>query len=144
MNWGTKILIVYIAFVLGIVFMVFKSSMQNTDLVTTDYYAKELKYQEKIDEISRANALSSPVQYSIQGSQLSVNFPVEMKGKKTDATVQLYCVADKAKDIVKEIKGINQSFHFSIPGQNKGLHILKINWVTDQVNYYSEQKLMIP
>ena len=49
MNWGYKILFVYIAFIAGILLMVFKSSTQKRDLVTADYYAKELKYQERID-----------------------------------------------------------------------------------------------
>ena len=56
MNWGYKILLVYLIFILGILFMVFKSSTQKTDLVTTDYYAKELKYQEKIDEMKQVVA----------------------------------------------------------------------------------------
>ena len=50
MNWGYKIMIVYLVFVAGIAVMVYNSAMQNIDLVTPDYYAKELKYQEKIDE----------------------------------------------------------------------------------------------
>jgi len=40
MNWGYKILFVYIAFVAGILAMVFGSSSQKVDLVTPDYYAK--------------------------------------------------------------------------------------------------------
>ena len=75
MNWGYKILVVYIVFVLAILFMVFKSSMQKTDLVTTDYYAKELKYQQKIDEIKRADALSAPVKYEIKDNELIIVFP---------------------------------------------------------------------
>jgi hypothetical protein len=58
MNWGYKILFVYAIFITGILFMVFKSATQKMDLVTPDYYAKELKYQEKIDESNRVNALS--------------------------------------------------------------------------------------
>ena len=61
MNWGYKILFVYIAFVAGILAMVFGSSSQKVDLVTPDYYAKELKYQDKIDELGRVAALSAPV-----------------------------------------------------------------------------------
>ena len=61
MNWGYKILMVYILFVAGIMVMVFMSSTQNTDLVTTDYYEKELVYQQKIDQISRTSALSAKV-----------------------------------------------------------------------------------
>ena len=45
MNWGYKIILVYVLFVAGIVFLVVRSSMENTDLVTSDYYEKELKYQ---------------------------------------------------------------------------------------------------
>ena len=46
MNWGYKILTVYIIFIAGILFLVFKSSNQNQDLVTKDYYEQELKYQQ--------------------------------------------------------------------------------------------------
>ena len=50
MNWGYKILMVYVIFIAGILLLVFKSSSQNQDLVTEDYYEQELKYQQKIDE----------------------------------------------------------------------------------------------
>jgi hypothetical protein len=60
MNWGYKILFVYLAFVAGILLMVFKSSIQKRDLVTPDYYAKELKYQQRIDAVKKTQALSAP------------------------------------------------------------------------------------
>ena len=61
MNWGYKILLVYVVFVAGIMFLVFKSSSQKMDLVTTDYYAKELKYQQKIDAMNKVQKLSDTV-----------------------------------------------------------------------------------
>ncbi|MEQ1555036.1 MAG: FixH family protein, partial [Ferruginibacter sp.] len=70
MNWGYKILSFYALFVVGILFMVFKSSSQNTDLVTTDYYAKELKYQDKIDEQNRVSALTAPINYKLSNDSL--------------------------------------------------------------------------
>ena len=51
MNWGHKIIAVYVVFIAGMIFLVFKSSRQNIELVTEDYYAKELVYQQKIDEL---------------------------------------------------------------------------------------------
>ena len=77
MNWGYKILIIYSAFVLGIVFMVYKSTQQNIDLVTTDYYAKELVYQDRIDEAKRTSLLSAPVTIVEKNRQLEVTFPKE-------------------------------------------------------------------
>ena len=70
MNWGYKILTVYIIFIAGILLLVFKSSTQNQDLVTKDYYEQELKYQQVIDATERANALSSEVKFQGESPSL--------------------------------------------------------------------------
>ena len=75
MNWGHKILIVYAVFVGGMLFLAFKSSKQNVDLVTEDYYAKELQYQQKIDELKRTASLSAPVNFEVVNHALTIRFP---------------------------------------------------------------------
>ena len=102
MNWGNKILIVYIVFVSGIGFMVYKASTQNADLVTTGYYAKELKYQEKIDEVKRVSALSAPVEFTIKDNTLTIQFPKDFAGKQLAGEVVLYCPSDEKKDIITQ------------------------------------------
>jgi hypothetical protein len=102
MNWGKKILIVYLVFVLGIGFMVYKASTQNTDLVTTDYYAKELKYQEKIEQNKRTAALVAPVEYGIKDDTLSIKFPADFAGKKLTGEATLYCPSDEKKRYKKD------------------------------------------
>jgi predicted dehydrogenase len=57
MNWGYKIMLVYLVFISGMLFMAFKSSEQDIELVTEDYYAKELVYQQKIDEIKNQDRI---------------------------------------------------------------------------------------
>ena len=56
-NWGYKITVFYLVFIAGIMYLVIQSSRQKMDLVTTDYYAQELKYQDKIDQSKRAGEL---------------------------------------------------------------------------------------
>ncbi len=85
MNWGYKILFVYLFFIAGILVLVYKSSSQKVDLVTKDYYQKELKYEQKIDEAERAQSLSSPLQYEVNHNKVSIYFPEEMRGKKITA-----------------------------------------------------------
>ena len=80
MNWGYKIIIIYSAFVLGIVFMVYKATQQNTDLVTTDYYAKELVYQDRIDEAKRTSLLSAQITIETIGSKVELSIPEKNKG----------------------------------------------------------------
>ena len=144
MNWGYKILTVYIIFVAGIIFLVFKSSSQNQDLVTPDYYEQELKFQGRIDEIERANALSTPVTYNLQGHELNLFFPQEMKGKNINASLLLYCTTDKSKDIEKKLTVENGKATFTIPPANKGSHELKLSWSVNGNSYYYQHKLILP
>lgn len=57
LNWGWRISILYSGFVVFMLFMVFKTTTVKDDLVTPDYYAKELEYQQHIDKQERANQL---------------------------------------------------------------------------------------
>ncbi len=141
MNWGYKILIVYSAFVLGIVFMVYKSSQQNTDLVTTDYYAKELVYQDRIDEAKRTSLLSAPVSIVEKNRQLEIVFPKEFADKKITGSVKIYFPADEKKDAVKSFETAGGRVNMPVPEKNKGFHYVQVSWVADGLNYYYEQKI---
>lgn len=143
MNWGTKILIIYIVFVMGIVFMVFKSSVQNTDLVTTDYYAKELRYQEKIDEAGRTAALSAPIEYSIKDNALTIVFPKDFAGKQIAGEAVLYCPSDEKKDLKKNFSVKDEPLQMEIPSGSTGLYELHISWQDGGVTYYFEKKIVI-
>ena len=143
MNWGTKILIIYIVFVMGIVFMVFKSSVQNTDLVTTDYYAKELRYQEKIDEAGRTAALSAPLEYNIKDNALTIVFPKDFAGKQIAGEAVLYCPSDEKKDLKKNFSVKDEPLQMEIPSGSTGLYELHISWQDGGVTYYFEKKIVI-
>ncbi|GAB2816614.1 FixH family protein [Ferruginibacter profundus] len=143
MNWGYKILIVYGIFVAGIMFMVFKSSNQKMDLVTTDYYAKELKYQERIDATGKANALSEDIKYEIKDNQVVLHFPKDLAGKKISGNAQLYCPADETRDIVKDFTADDLLLSIPLKKDNTGLHELHISWTADGVSYYFEKKIFI-
>ena len=143
MSWGYKILLVYIVFISGIVFMVVKSSMQNIDLVTTDYYEQELQYQTTIDATLRANELSAKLQCSIVNDSLRIEFPAEMKNDKVKADVWLYCIANKTKDIRKTVEVSGGIMLVPLPVGNKGSHDLKINWEAAGKTYYYEQKIFL-
>ena len=141
MNWGYKILIIYSAFVLGIVFMVYKATQQNIDLVTTDYYAKELVYQDRIDEAKRTALLTAPVSIIKKNRQLEIVFPKEFLNKKITGSVKLYFPPDEKKDVVKGFETIGSMVEMYIPEKNKGFHYVQVSWVADGLIYYYEQKI---
>ena len=143
MNWGYKILVVYVVFVAGIMLMVYKSSNEKMDLVTTDYYAKELKYQDKIDATSRANALSADIKFDISDKQIVLHFPKEFAGKKINGTAELYCPSDENKDIKQDFLVEDATVTINISTVNKGQQELHISWQVNGVDYYFEKKIFI-
>lgn len=143
MNWGAKIVMVYVVFIAGILFMVFKSSSEKTDLVTADYYAKELKYQDKIDEMNRVVALSASVEFEVKADVLTIRFPKDFAGKKLTGEAVLYCPSDENKDLKNKFTLQDEPLKVIIPAKNKGLHELHLSWQEGGVAYYFEKKIFI-
>jgi len=143
MNWGYKILIVYLVFVAGIAVMVYKSTTQKIDLVTTDYYAKELKYQDRIDAVKRTGALTSKVTYEVKDQTITLLLPAEFESKEASGTVMLYYPADNSKDVNKDFTTGNRSITIKIPATASGSYQLQLNWVADGHAYYFEENLFL-
>lgn len=143
MNWGYKILFVYLFFIAGILVLVYKSSSEKVDLVTKNYYQQELKYEQKIDEAERAQALSSPIKYEVNKNEISIYFPEEMKGRKITAETLLYYAADESKDSVYNLQTNSGRLTLVLLEAYKGMYELKMDWNVDTTKYYSEHKVLI-
>ena len=142
-TWGHKITAVYLLFVAGIVFLMVKANSERYDMVTNDYYAEELKYQQVIDEAANANALSAPVTVEKNETSITVRFPDEMKGKKIDVDFYLYCPADDKKDLRKSFTIDTPVFDQPLLEYKKGMYDLKLSWTADGKKYYTERKIFL-
>lgn len=143
MNWGHKILIVYLLFVVGILYLVIRANNQKSDLVTKDYYGQELKYQQTIDESGHTAALSAPLQYEVKGQELLIHFPKDFTGKKCSGDVLLYCPSDENKDIKKDFSVQDSAVMVALSANTKGLYEIHITWESDGLKYYFEKKIII-
>jgi hypothetical protein len=143
-NWGYKITAVYLVFVAGIMYLVMQASKHNVDLVTEDYYGEELRYQEKIDQRSRAEALSGPIRFELADNTIHIRFPDEFTGKEITGEVLLYYPADSKRDVRSPIRTNANAMALRIPDTRSGMHILQVKWTADQQTYYFEENLFIP
>jgi len=141
MNWGYKIMFVYLCFALGIFFLVYKSSVQKMDLVTTDYYAKELKYQDRIDEAKHVNDLSKPIQYQVTGNQLTIVFPADFSGRQITGEAVLYCPSDEDNDRQHSFSVNNSAVVIPLTGVPKGQYEIQVSWKSNGIAYYAEKKI---
>ena len=71
MNWGNKILVVFVAFGSMISYMVYRCVKTPVNLVSEQYYKDELAYQNVIDGTKRANALSGKLELAQEDNGIS-------------------------------------------------------------------------
>jgi hypothetical protein len=141
LSWGHLITFGYLAFVAGMGFLVYKATSQKFDLVTSDYYDQELKYQQVIDQSANTAKLSAPLTIDKINGELKISFPAEMKDKKKLIDFYLYYPADAKKDFRKTVNINENEFTQPLPAAMKGMYELKLLWEVDSVKYYFEKKL---
>jgi hypothetical protein len=144
-SWGTKIALLYISFVVLILFMVMLSMSQKIDLVTEDYYNKELTFQNTINETNNANALPEQIQHEIVDNNFHVKFPEVFKGKEVKGTITFYKPSDKSKDFSEDIV-LNENLvqKTDLKFFSRGMYKMKVSWSADNVNYFTEQIIVMP
>ena len=141
MNWGYKILSVYVLFIIGIMFLVYNSTQQKFDLVQPDYYAEELKYQNVINAEVKANELGGTLKTIRKEGYLMVILPSGFKNFNVNAAAHLYYAADEKRDIYKQFEVKNGVFQVDLPSNINGAYTLKLNVEMKGNQYYYEQKL---
>lgn len=140
-NWGYKILVVYSVFVVGILYLGYKASQLNFDLVEKDYYGKELKYQGVIDASSNAANLGGTLVTTVQAGKLIIQLPDSLKGVSVKGLAHLYFAADEKKDIKKEFTTNTATIDVELLSRMQGNYTLKLDVEHAGQHYYFEKKI---
>lgn len=140
MNWGNKLLLVFIVFGLGMGYLVYRSMNTDFELVEKDYYKAELRYQQVIDASNQANQLSSPVNFEQTENGISVQLPAEMKNKTIAGEIFFYCAYDGSKDKKFTIQADTEGRQLiPLTAVLPGNYTVKIDWNVEGKRYYSEK-----
>jgi len=143
MNWGNKLILVFILFAVLMSVLVYKSVNTRYDLVSKDYYKDELRYQDKIDGMANA-ANVSDVTVSQDSNNVIVDFPKELNGYKTEGEAWFYCATDDVKDkkIALQVDA-NGRQTFPKNQLSKTNYLLKLSWKIGNSNYFAEKSVII-
>lgn len=141
MNWGNKLMFVFIAFA-GLMFvMVYKAMNTRFELVSKEYYQDELRYQDKID--GRANAAEiSSVTIVSENENLVLQLPKELAGQTIKGEAWFYCKTDAIKDLKLPLSIDLEGRQFvekkKLPAEK---YLLKLTWETTEKKYYLEKDI---
>jgi len=139
MNWGHKIIIVFVLFAAGILTMVISSIRTRIEMVTPNYYAEELKYQQIIDGRREAGNLSSPVNINQSEEALELVFPPEMQGVTLEGSVLFYRASDASRDVRLPLR---PDTYGAMPVSKKrfrrGNYKVQLQWEAGGKSYFQE------
>ena len=144
MNWGNKILLVFLVFATGIFYLVYRSMHVNYELVSKEYYKDEIRYQEIIDASKRADELGKKIEINQTGNVIAVQLPDEMKNEKVAGVMWFYCAADEKKDRRIAMQ-LDEHGAQEIAKEKflPGSYVVKFDWTSKSTRYYAEEPLTI-
>ena len=144
-NWGTSIVIAMVAFICFIMYFVVSMStdkdMQH-DLVTEEYYKKELDFQTQMDREQNSQNLSENIRIEKAAEGILVYFPKDLDFESVKGKVFLYRPSNKQLDT--EIPISLSSHQMLIPEKHLlgGRWNIEVTWEYEEENYFHKKELI--
>lgn len=144
MNWGKGIALVLILFILGLAFLVYKTTEVTSEMVTDNYYEKELAYEEVIEGKRNLQKLSEEIQVKIDAEKVSIQFPKELIQENIKGNILFYRPSDPKKDRTTAIALKDYVQNIDIQNFITGNYQVQITFEVDGNKYYFEKNIYIP
>ncbi|WP_431162862.1 FixH family protein [Flagellimonas beolgyonensis] len=143
-NWGTGIVLAFIGFISFILYFVFRMSTDdraNHDLVTEEYYKKELTYQQELDASNSATEMNANLTVEKTDEGLVIYFPERFDPSKISGTVSLYRPSNKHLDTNFPIS--LSKTHLLIPDNRlvDGRWDITVKWEYEGKSFMHKEKL---
>ncbi len=143
MNWGNKLVLVFVGFAALIGTLVYKSMNTKFELVSKDYYDDELRYQDKIDGRSNAAKISG-VSVAENTDAVIITLPAEQQGHNITGEAWFYCSSNASSD--RKI-ALTTAVHNQLVVFKKDLvktnYRLKLSWQDSTAQYYDEKQITV-
>ena len=138
-NWGLKIALLYIGFVIFIISMVSMAIYQQVDLVSKDYYEQELQYQNKINMQNRTNALSEQLTWEVKRQSVTFTFPKEFEKEEIKGTVYFFRPSDAKMDTTISFSSPHtHRLDIATDQLKKGVYKMQVSWEVNNEKFYNE------
>lgn len=142
-NWGTGAFMLFGSFALFMTGLAIFASMQSNELVTEDYYEKELEFEETQKKQEKTALLSTQTKLSIVNDKFVVNFPKEVEGV-ISGNIVFFKPSSQKDDKSIDFKTASSNYELAINEYLPGMYKVKINWEANGVEYYNEDEIVIP
>lgn len=144
--WPVGLTLFFIAFISVTIAFVVMSTRQRTDLVTPDYYERDLLYQEQIDREQRTRAaqLQVGITHDPATGRLRIALPAAHAVAQPRGTIHLYrpAAAELDREFELEVDGQGQQV-LDAGNLAAGLWRVRVRWAIGELEFEADERLVI-
>ena len=143
MNWGKGIVIAFVLFIAMIFLFIYLGSRESSDLVSEDYYAQELQYEDRIIAIRNVGGWKDSIQLNVTAEAIILTVPLALLSAET-GSVDLFRPSSAADDKLFDFAPDATGKQF-IPrtALKKGSYVVKLKWEGQGKTYYWEKNIIL-
>lgn len=143
MNWWPySIIAVFVLFAAFIGQFVYQSTLHDVNLVSENYYEKEVAYQDQIDLEEKTLPYNKHFVINISEGQLHLQCPIELPVEE-GKLVLLRPSSAKEDQTITLSKNETNSYKLKTSALSKGLWIVEVHFSSGGEDYFYEEKVMI-
>ncbi|TPE45900.1 FixH family protein [Pontibacter mangrovi] len=143
--WPYAIIAAIVLFAGYIIFFVVKAMNQDVDLVSKDYYAQEIAYQDHINKLGRTIAVGEVgITYNQEGKTILLQLPEGYKDQKIYGQIEFFRPSDDALDFKMPLQpGRDLSQLIQADTLQPGRWKVRVNFSANNETFYAEKALTI-
>jgi len=143
-GWGKGLLVSYLVFMVVILATVAFSFTMDVNLVSDNYYERELKHQYEIDKLNRYAQLPEKINFVVSADKLKISFPKIFSEEQISGKIIFFRPDDNNKDFSVKIS-TDDSLNHEVPlsAVAKGLWKISVDWQVKNVTYLTIKNLMV-
>ena len=146
-SWWPKLIIAaFVGFALFIGNMVRQAMRTEVDLVSQDYYQKEIAYQDHIDQVKATRKLEGQIQivHAAAAGQLSLDFPASSRPAAGQGRVRFFRPSDAQLDFELPLL-LNAEGQQHIPTARlaRGRWRVQVSWTRQGKDYFLEKTITL-
>ncbi|HEV2209212.1 MAG TPA: FixH family protein [Verrucomicrobiae bacterium] len=144
--WPLAIILTFALFISGTIGLVVMACSQKVELVNNNYYDQELRFQNQLDRMQRANQLLAPATVSYDPVRQLIRFQLPIDQRRSPATgrLELYRPSaaglDQRLDLHVDSDGVQAVDASQLA---RGLWKIRVNWRVASQDYFIDQKIVI-
>src|SRR5688572_2127856 len=144
--WPLGIVAAFVSFIAGTIALIVIACTHKTDLITADYYADELKFQGRLDQLNRTAQHSEQVVVSFDATRQSIvlALPPATVNAQTTGRIQLYRPSATDRDVVVRLE-LDAAGSQVIDAATllPGLWKVRVQWTAQGQDYFADKNIVV-